>query len=296
MIQSSRGKSTAAGSPPAIAVVLTCHERRAQTLACLQALAVAATRASASLRMIVVDDASRDGTAAAVRARWPEAQVIDGSGDLFWNRGMHRGIEAAMALEVDHLLWLNDDTLLFEDAIERLMRESRRLRDLTGGAVLLAGCTQGDQGQWTYGGSARDSRWRRLHFSPVWSATEPLRCDVVNGNCVLVPVDLARRVGNLDPVFEHAMGDTDYALRARQAGFGVYACSGYVGRCNANAATGTWTDPRLPLRVRWRAMLGRKGLPWRSWLHFTRRHGGWMWPLYFAWPYVRLLVASMAGR
>lgn len=36
----------------------------------------------------------------------------------------------------------------------------------------------------------------------------------------------------------------------------------------------------------------RKGLPWRSWLIFTRRHTGVMWPLYFAWPYAKLLVVS----
>jgi len=296
MIHASGGESTAAGSPPAIAAVLTCHDRRSQTLASLHALSVAATRAGARLLMVVVDDGSRDGTAAAVRARWAEAVVIEASGDLFWNRGMHRGLDAAMACDVDYLLWLNDDTLLFEDAIERLLREGRRLHDLTGGAVLLAGSTQDDRGQWSYGGSARDSRWRRLHFSPVWSATEPVRCDVVNGNCVLVPIELAMRVGNLDPAFEHAMGDTDYALRARQAGYGVYACSGYVGRCNGNPATGTWTDPQLALRTRWRALLSRKGLPWRSWLHFTRRHGGWLWPLYFAWPYVRVVAASLLGR
>ena len=43
----------------------------------------------------------------------------------------------------------------------------------------------------------------------------------------------------------------------------------------------------------------RKGLPFRSWLHFTRRHGGLLWPLFFAWPYAKLplsFVQSIVHR
>ena len=41
--------------------------------------------------------------------------------------------------------------------------------------------------------------------------------------------------GNIDPVFEHAMGDTDYALRAGAAGVPVYVASGYVGLCSTGS-------------------------------------------------------------
>jgi hypothetical protein len=43
-------------------------------------------------------------------------------------------------------------------------------------------------------------------------------------------------------------------------------------------------------------MMHRKGLPWRSWLHFTRRHMGWNWPLYFAWPYAKLCAQALWRR
>ena len=60
--------------------------------------------------------------------------------------------------------------------------------------------------------------------------------------------------------------------------------------------TGTFTDKSLPLKTRWKRMLDRKGLPWKSWLIFTRRHMGVMWPLYFAWPYAKLVVESSVMR
>jgi GT2 family glycosyltransferase len=109
---------------------------------------------------------------------------------------------------------------------------------------------------------------------------------------VLVPMSVARQLGNIDASFEHAMGDTDYALRARAAGVPLYVASGFIGECANNPVAGGFTDRSLSLSQRWRAVMHRKGLPWRSWLHFSRRHGGLMWPFYFAWPYVRVVVSS----
>jgi hypothetical protein len=40
-------------------------------------------------------------------------------------------------------------------------------------------------------------------------------------------------------------------------------------------------------------MMGRKGLPVRSWWRFTRKHGGVLWPLYFTWPYAKLIATGL---
>ena len=73
----------------------------------------------------------------------------------------------------------------------------------------------------------------------------------------------------------------------------VWADAGTHGLCSDNSPTGTWCDASQPLRTRWRDMLGRKGLPWRSWLVFTRRHAGLLWPIYFASPYVKVLAQGL---
>jgi GT2 family glycosyltransferase len=273
-----------------VTAVLTCFNRRELTLACLDHLQQAAHRAEVGLRVVLVDDASTDGTAAAVRSAFPAAQVIAGPGNLYWNRGMHLGLQHAMQQPCDHLLWLNDDTHLQPHALQHLLAEAAALQRRHGKPVLLVGATADGSGQVSYGGGVATSRWRRFAYQRAWQADQPVPCHAVNGNCVLVPWALAQAVGNLDPVFEHAMGDTDYALRCARAGFPVYAASGIVGFCSTNSRAQTFHDRSLGRRERWRRMLGRKGLPWRSWLHFTRRHGGLLWPLYFAWPYLRVLL------
>jgi GT2 family glycosyltransferase len=117
----------------------------------------------------------------------------------------------------------------------------------------------------------------------------------MNGNLVLLPIEIARAVGNLDPVYEHAAGDIDYALRARKAGYRLFVAPGFVGHCSHNPRAGSFLDRSLPFAERWKKIMSRKGLPPHTWRHFTRRHGGAAWPIYFVWPYFKLLVDGIRG-
>lgn len=276
--------------------VLTCFNRKALTLGALAALERAAAFAGVAVDTIVVDDASTDGTSAAIRAQFPSAQVIEGDGSLFWCRGMHRGMQEALRREASHVLWLNDDTRLNQGAVRHLLDQAEMLRLRDGREAIVVGATSDGAGRLTYGGDVSAGGWRRFRYTRVGGESAPVPCDAMNGNCVLIPMTVARAVGNLDPTFEHAMGDTDYALRSAKAGYGVYVAAGFVGVCSVNPVRGSFNDVSLPLRARWRAILHRKGLPWRSWLQLTRRHGGVIWPVYFAWPYLRMTVSALLRR
>jgi GT2 family glycosyltransferase len=279
-----------------IVAVLTCFNRKALTLACLAALTASAAEADIDIEAVVVDDASPDGTADAVRETYPWVVVIPGSGSLFWNRGMHKGYELALQRPADHYLWINDDTHLVRGALASLLDQSASLRRRTGGPVIVVGATaERDSGRISYGGRVAASRVRPFNYHLVWSESEPVPCEAIEGNCVLIPREVAQRVGNLDPVFEHAMGDTDYGLRARSLGIPSFVASGVVGHCSPNPVTGSYFDTALPLAQRWKLIRGRKGLPVASWLHFCRRHGGWFWPLHFAWPYTKVLLTGLKG-
>lgn len=277
-----------------ICALMTCFNRREKTLACLQSLEVAAAHAKVRLHAVLLDDASTDGTANAVRARYTWAEVEAGDGSMFWCRGMSRAMSIGMQQQHDFYLWLNDDTLLRPDAVSRLLDCEQSLRQLHGNACIVVGSTvDAITDVFSYGGTRRDSFWLPMRFVPVLPTEEPQRCDAMNGNIVLMSTEVARRVGNLDARFEHAMGDTDYSLRARRKGVSVWVAPGVHGSCSDNPRRDTFLDRSLPLRERWHRMMGRKGLPWRSWLVLTRRHAGLLWPLHFAWPYVRVLAEGV---
>jgi GT2 family glycosyltransferase len=288
------------GAGRRLCALITCFNRRDTTLACLAALERAAAVAGVPPRALVVDDGSRDGTAAALRSRFGWARVVEGGGDLYWARGMHLAQEHAMLEAPGLLLWLNDDTHLDEDALARLLRTHDQLVQGRAQPLVLVGSTRHPTtGQRTYGGCRRAGGLRTVAVRDVEPGQVAQRIDTFDGNIVLVNAAAARQLGNLDAGFEHAMADTDYGLRAGRLGIPVWLAPGTHGVCSTNPVHGTHQDPALPAPVRWRLMLGRKGLPPRSWWRFTRRHGGVLWPLHFAWPYLRLgleLVQAGASR
>lgn len=286
-----------AGAMTRVVAVLTCFNRRESTLRCLGLLESAARAAGVEPAAVLVDDGSTDGTAQAVGERFPWVDVLRGGGNLFWNRGMHRGLEHVYARrDFDHVLWLNDDTHLLPDALVRLLDTASDLRQHLGREAIVVGATADPStGRITYGGKSRGSRWRPFQFRTVADDVAAQPCDTMNGNVVLVPQQIALDVGNLDPTFEHSMGDIDYGLRARRKGHPLYVAAGIVGHCRSNSVEGTHRDTSLPLAARWRRLTSRKELPPRSWLRLTSRHGGLLWPLHFMWPYAKVLMSGAIG-
>ena len=291
--QSQRMAAGSSERQVSVCALLTCFNRRDQTLECLRALAANTGLEQVKLSVVLVDDGSTDGTAQAVRAEFPWVDVTTSDGSLFWCRGMHLAFDIALQRGFDHYLWLNDDTVLRRDSLAGLLACEAQLRQGTDSPLIVVGSTVDPvTGACTYGGERQPSRLRSLRVERIAPTSAPQRCDTLTGNIVLIPARAAQRVGNLDPRFEHAMGDTDYALRARRLGVELWIAPHVHGICAPNPLAGTYRDQSLPAAIRWKRMLDRKGLPWRSWLTFTRRHMSVMWPLYFVWPYAKLWVES----
>ena len=91
-----------------VAVLLTVHNRREKTLACLEncyrQIDSMKGDDTYSFSVYLVDDGSTDGTSEAVLQTYPQTHVINGDGSLFWNHGMRTAWDAAAADEQDFYL------------------------------------------------------------------------------------------------------------------------------------------------------------------------------------------------
>lgn len=276
------------------AVLITCHNRKAKTLACLDALFKNTLPENCSLDVFLVDDGSTDGTEQAVRERYTQANIFKGDGSLYWNGGMRVAFAAAMEKGFDYYLWLNDDTHLYPNALDALISTHERLSKVDRAPLIIVGSTQDiDIAKLTYGGMRRVSKWLLLRMGKVMPQTEAVQCDTMNGNCVLLSRSVVKLVGNLDGSYTHSMGDIDYGFRARKLGCKIWVVPGFVGTCDLNTGKGMWADVRLPLQERWKRMLGPKGLPPKEWLAFTHRHGGWLWPVLWVNPYIKFWIKGL---
>lgn len=287
---------------PRIAVLMTCHNRRALTLRCLSGLV--GQPLFDPTRLFLVDDGSTDGTAAAVREMVPGAQVIAGDGSLFWNGGMRLAWDSALADPRGHdfYLWLNDDVVLAPDALGRLVADARALVP-AGGPVIVAGATAepGEPETITYGGHRRPdpSRPLRLRLATPNGAPQPI--NTISGNIVLVSAQAHARLGNLAPEFEHIYGDLDYGLRAERAGVPQWLSGAVLGTCAANPVTGSSLDSdagcvaRLKRQWQEEAKVHR-----RDWRRMVDRyeHARWRRIAHRLSPYLRIVLGrpTVSGR
>jgi GT2 family glycosyltransferase len=282
---------------PTIAVILTCFNRRQKTLACIDAVLAQTAFDDVALDFFITDDGSHDGTADALIGKCDAIRLLRGDGSLFWNGGMRLAWAEAFKGNYDFFLWLNDDTFLYPGTLRRMLDTHAASKRGSGKAGIVVGSTHDDAGHTSYGGELQRGRLRPLTLVRLDPQEKVQQCDTFNGNCVLISRQAAAKLGNLDPGFVHAMGDTDYGLRARKAGVPMWVMPGYAGRCvNDGSVAGGSGDRSLPLRRRFNNILSPKGLPWRPWKVLCRRHAGVLWPLYWSWPYLKILATPRQSK
>lgn len=199
-----------------IAVLLTCHNRKAITLDCLGRLFEIVPNAD----VYCVDDASTDGTYEAIEMKFPQVKLLKGDGNLFWCRGMNMAWkEAIRTASYDYYFWLNDDLTLYDNAFEELFL----CESLQNDSAVISGLVQERESKEAiYGGTSFNNRL--LVPDGTMQSIKNM-----NGNFVIVPRKIVDSIGTFDGVYHHDLGDVDYGLTAREAGFNVVTSRCFIG-------------------------------------------------------------------
>lgn len=237
------------------------------------------------LHATVVDDGSTDSTPQVLAENFRDSiRLIPGSGNLFWSRGMALAEAEILFEDLDYVLWFNDDVILDPDAISVLLSHAQNNPN-----SIIIGAMREHKGMTAYSGLKRKSK-RPGNLLLVEPTTAVQTVDTFHGNLVLVPVSVAVQLGGIDPTFEHAYGDIDYGLRAQQLKISCLLAPNTYGQCEPNDLDMAWRNPQLPISQRLSIFFGRKGYPIRSHIHYNRRHGGILWPLFVSSGYAKNLL------
>lgn len=215
-----------------------------------------------TIEVFLVDDGCTDGTAEAIRNQFPKVIIISGDGNLYWNRGMHLAWQTAAATkDFDYYLWLNDDTFLYPTAVQSLL--SNKVS-----TSIVCGTTQSAiSKQITYGGRK---------YNQILRPNGQLQpCDYCNGNLVLIAREVFAKVGNLDPIFHHAVGDFDYSMRAKKLGIQLFVGPIFVGICESHDVVPKWRDSSLSVFKRIKNLYSASsGCFPPEFFVFDKRHNG----------------------
>jgi GT2 family glycosyltransferase len=203
--------------PATVFVVIPVFNRRHFTLRCLELLE---RQTYPHVRVIVVDDASTDGTPEAIARRFPWVKVLRGNGNLWWSGGMFMGIEHALrvAHPNDFVLMMNNDTEFPDEYVATLVRVAQQQHAAVGALTVDAA----DHAKVIDAGEFID--WEEYDF-PVKLAVAPGETffdgvDVLPGRGSLVPVEMIRACGNIaKDALPHYIADYEFFCRLRRRGF-----------------------------------------------------------------------------
>jgi len=218
----------AEGRKPAVSIIVVSYNTCAMTMACLSSL-MAETR-DAPYEVIVVDNASSDGSAEALAGLGDQIRLIA----LGENIGFARANNlAALQAKGDHLLLLNPDTLVLDGAIDRLcvFANANPAAGIWGGRTLYGDRSLDPTSVWArmtlwslacraigIDGALPQSGLFNAEAIGGWHRDSIRRVDIVCGCFLMIRRELWQRLGGFDRAFFMYGEEADLCLRAAKFG------------------------------------------------------------------------------
>lgn len=188
--------------------------------------AVAAAIGDLSVQKIVVDNASRDGSAVLIRERYPDVELIANAENVGFGRANNQALGLARGR---YLLLLNTDAFVAAGGIER----SVRYLDATPQCTVLGGRLVGRDGVLQPSCRYFPTPWNEFLVRTglerafpgtkrvddmAWDHASPRECDWVPGCYCLLRREVVERIGLFDPRFFLYYEEVDHCRAEKAVG------------------------------------------------------------------------------
>ena len=187
-----------------------------------------------SYEIIIIDNASDDGSVEFIKDKFPEIKLISNEKNLGFSKANNLGLKIAKG---KYLLLLNPDALLREDTLQKMMEFFRNTPDagLAGckilnpdGSLQLA-CRRSFPGPWTSfckvtGLSTifpRSRIFARYNLTYL-DENQSYEVDAISGSFMMMKREVYEKVGGFDEEFFMYGEDLDLCYRIQKAGYKVY--------------------------------------------------------------------------
>ncbi len=215
-----------------LTIIISCYNTRDIVADCLRS--IYQSPPSETFEIILVDDASKDGTTEMVRSEFPDVRVLRGEVNRNYAPSNNWAFDEAQGR---YVLLLNNDTLVLPKALDDMIAFLRQHPEagMVGCKLLNADGTLQPSAKALPSASAAiagsrsflaklfpNNRFTSRHLLHIGQdLTQPIVAGYVSGAASMMPRTVMEKVGHLDPsLFYHV--DADYCKRIAEAGYKCY--------------------------------------------------------------------------
>jgi GT2 family glycosyltransferase len=201
-----------------IHILIPFFNRKQLTMECLESFS---KQIYSDYSITVVDDGSTDGSSEAIRSRFPNVEVIETKGGLWWAKSLNVGLERILprTKDGDFVLIINQDTEVKPDYLEKILEASTRNHRALVGSVLrnfydqklFEKPTRVDWSTYSF---------LKSGYSPEESGPYE-NADFLTTRGVIMPVEVFKKIGLYTRLLPHHVADLNFSMKAKRAGFNL---------------------------------------------------------------------------
>lgn len=216
---------------PVLSVIIVSYNTMAMTLTCLKVLY--ANLGDIPAEVILVDNASTDGTVDAIRLQFPDVIILASPANLGFGRANNLALEKATG---DYYLLLNSDAFPRYGAIPKLIEHLKAHpkagvagpRLLNKDGTLQISCYRFPTPLYCWlenlGITKLVSLLGFTYDYRQWPHDRQRSVEFAIGACLLVRKDVYKQIGGFDERFFMYQEEADWELRIRRAGWQIHFC------------------------------------------------------------------------
>ncbi|HUX93839.1 MAG TPA: glycosyltransferase family 2 protein, partial [Ignavibacteriaceae bacterium] len=184
--------------------------------------------------IIVVDNASDDGSPELIRENFPNVKLIVNEENLGFSKANNIGLKAASG---DFLLLINPDTIVREDTFQKMLKFFEEFptagmagcKILNPDGTLQLACRRSFPGPWTsfckvtgLSSIFPNSKMFASYNLTYLDEDQTYEVDAISGSFMMIRKEAMKLVGGLDEQFFMYGEDLDLCYRIQKAGFKVF--------------------------------------------------------------------------
>lgn len=206
---------------PVVYIIILNWNGWQDTLACVESCR---NLSWSNFRILVVDNASSDGSEEILRSQLTDVEIIQSGANLGFAGGNNVGIRKALSSGADYVWLLNNDTVVDTEALSSLVNamEGDKSVGIAGSKIYYL---SDPQRIWSAGGfwDKGKLRLRQRGSNQLEKKQFENLCVIgsINGCSMLVRASLIREIGLLDESYFLYWEDTEWCARAKEFGYKI---------------------------------------------------------------------------